>query len=399
MYGKAAIDAYLIDVAQGKGRTSKTVFTGRYIKLVADADIHGVKDDEWAPEIIEVDEFSGGRLIQALKSVLSSNLIHSINLFGRVYSIEEVVGGFLREMKERADRVLGKDIRNVVLGRPVHYVGGNNEYAIERMRKAAAIGGFENVEFEYEPIAAAYDFGSRVQSETIVLIFDFGGGTLDISIMKFPEKKVLANVGLPIGGDFFNSRIFQKKLAPYFGSNTSYGINQIAIPNYIYNNLRDWYRATLLKTENFNEDILHFKMLNSDPKTIDALASLVNNNLSFSLYDEIDRAKIGLTKNESEIIQFQADRIDIHEIITRDDFEEYIFGDLIRIEELINQALSDAEINSGQIDKIATTGGSSLIPIVRRLLERKFDRGKIIESDAFTSVASGLALKAHEVYT
>src|SRR4029079_8563661 len=103
-----------------------------------------------------------------------------------------------------------------------------------------------------------YDFGSKAEKPQTVLIFDFGGGTLDISIVRFPEKKVLSNVGLPIGGDLFNAKIFEKKLSPFFGSETRYGPNKAFMPSYIYLSLRDWYKATLLKNEKFDEQMEHF---------------------------------------------------------------------------------------------------------------------------------------------
>lgn len=229
-YGKASIEAYGKDVKEGKGRVKKTMYTGRYITVSGDADIHGVRPDEVVEELIEFDEFQGGRMLQALKSVLANKNIEGITLFGKTCLLEEVVGGFLKEIKKRADSYVDKEVDSVVIGRPVKYVGDDDELAIRRMEKAAHFAGFTHVSFEYEPIAAAYDYGNKISSTQTVLIFDFGGGTLDISVVKFPEKKVLTNVGLPIGGDFFNSSIFSHKLATCFGRDTTYGPNKAFMP-------------------------------------------------------------------------------------------------------------------------------------------------------------------------
>jgi molecular chaperone DnaK (HSP70) len=165
LFGKPAVDAYITDIALGKGSKKKIIETGRMIKLSSPASLGGFVPDKWVPEIIEVEESEGGRLLQALKSNLSSDLVSYINLFGNPKPLEWVVGQFLKEMKERADEILGKKIDKVILGRPVEYVGGNNALAIERMRKAAEIAGFKEVEFEFEPIGAAYDYGFDVKTE------------------------------------------------------------------------------------------------------------------------------------------------------------------------------------------------------------------------------------------
>lgn len=398
LFGKKAIDAYLQDVKEGKGRTKKQLYTGRYITVTGNADVHGVRDDEIVEEILEFDEFEGGRILQGLKSVLANPAIKQINLFGKIYAIEDVVGMFLREMKSRADTILQEDVRAVVVGRPVTYVGPDNTLAIERMTHALKFAGFTHIEFEYEPIAASYDYASRVKGSQQALIFDFGGGTLDISIVAIPSLAVLANVGLPIGGDYFNSHIFTHKLSSFLGSKTTYGPNKAFMPSYLYESLKDWYKATLLKHERFDVQMDHFAFLSSDPAAIESLRSLINNNLSFSLYDEIDRAKKYLSGNQVSAIQFHEKNIDIDTIFQKNEFEEYIHSDVLDIQKKIEEALSISRLTPDDIDAVSTTGGSSLIPKVTKLLEKMFGMEKILRHDAFTSVASGLALKANKIY-
>ena len=398
LYGKPAVDAYLTDVALGKGSKKRIIETGRMIKMAQPATPSGFVPDKWVPEILEIEESEGGRLLQALKSNLSNKQITHVNLFGEPKPLEWVIGQFLKEMKERADEILKMKIDKVVLGRPVEYVGGNNDFALARMRKAAEIAGFKKIEFEYEPVGAAYDYGVDLRTEQIVLIYDFGGGTLDISVFKFPEKKVLANVGLPIGGDHFNTEIFMAKLAEYFGSEAKYGIQQLNFPKYIYDSLQNWYMISLLKTEAFDHTLERFRFMNSDIKALESLKSLVFNNLGFGLYEEIERVKKELSKRDSEVYRFKAIDININKAITRLAFEEIINNDLAEIEKILREALLKAHVETSDINIVATTGGSSLIPIVHNQLEELFGREKIKESDAFTSVASGLALKAKEIY-
>ncbi len=398
LYGQPAINAYSGDVSGGKGRIKKTLYTGRFITVAGNADIHGVRPDEVVEELIEFDEFQGGRMLQSLKTVLSNNHLKGINLFGKIFSIEEIVGGYLKEVKIRADSIVGENVDSVVIGKPVRYVGNDDKLAVKRMKKAAELAGFKSIKFEYEPIAAAYDYGNKIKESQTVLIFDFGGGTLDVSIVKFPENTVMANKGIPVGGDLFNSEIFTAKLAGFFGSKNIYGPNKVFMPGYIYLALRNWFSATLLKDEDFDKQMEHFRFMSSEPEAIDALRSLVNNNLSFSMYDEIDRVKRSLSIKQTETFKFIEDHINVKTQIDKNDFENMIQIYIEQIDELLDETVKDAEINISGIDAVATTGGTSLTPVVRKLLAEKFGKEKIIESDAFTSVAAGLALHAKKIF-
>lgn len=92
-------------------------------------------------------------------------------------------------MKSHDDKIVGENITDVVLGRPVQFVGGNNDVALSRLKKVAEMAGFKNIVFEYEPVGAAYDYGIKVHDDQIALMFNFGGGMLDLTLMKLPEKK------------------------------------------------------------------------------------------------------------------------------------------------------------------------------------------------------------------
>lgn len=399
LFGKPAVNAYLVDVAQSIGFSKRTIFTGRYIKIASPAGLGGFNNDQIVPEILEIEESEGGRLFHALKTVLSNETILNVNIFGENIKLEELVGKFIKEMKERADEIVGVPINKVVIGRPVKYVGNNQDLAKKRMEAALEYAGFNEVIFEYEPVGAALDYGINIKDKKIVLVFDFGGGTLDLSVFKFPERRVLANVGLAIGGDHFNTKIFIEKIGEYFGTKAKYGMKQLAIPRHILSALENWYKISLLKGIDFSEGIENFRFMSSNPKSIIALNSLVNNNLGFGVYEEVERVKKILTDKNEEIYGFVGKDIEIQHSISRHQFEQLIEEDLKNIQLLIQEALDKAGINTNQIDIVATTGGSSLIPAVRMLLNKAFEPEKIKDSDAFTSVASGLAIRASELFT
>jgi len=385
-FGSEAIKKYLDAVKESHGTEYKTVLTGNYIKVLT-----SVGGTELVPETVETEVIPSGRFLQSLKSALSNHSVKKINLFGSDYLIEEIIGMFLSEMKKKADKEIGEVINTAVIGRPIEYVGNNNDLALKRMKSAAEYAGFKKVSFEYEPIGAAYDYGVNIHTRQNALIFDFGGGTLDISVVRFPERKILSNVGMKIGGDYFDAKIFSEKLAHFFGKGVTYGKSRIELPTHIFDSLESWYGITLLKSREFFNSFENFRFMCSDMKSVNALKSLVFNNLGFKMYEEIERVKKDLTETYEATYDFLESQIQINTIITKAEFEEMIEDDLKSINNSLGLAILNAHLNIDDIDCVVTTGGSSLIPAVKKSLINFFGRERIISSNTFTSVASGLA--------
>lgn len=399
LIGEAAVKAYLADVAQGPAKEKKFIYTGKFIKVTKPFSlVSGYQGEMSVPDIIEVEEGSGGRLFQSLKTGLASKLLSKFDVFGADFTIEDLLGIFLKVLKEAADRELGQKVEKVVLGRPVHFVGNNDEAAQAKLKKAAQNAGFKEIAFELEPVAAALSYGVEVKENQTAMIFDFGGGTLDISIVWFPEGKILASVGAAIGGDLINSEIFETKLASRFGSNLTFGDQSLPLPSYIFGYLKDWYQISLLKTRSFSASTEHMLYKCSDPIALKALESLVTNNLGFSLYEEIDKAKKALSNQPDASILMKAKSIDINQSLTRPEFEDIVRKNLLDIKILINDALSQSNLDESKIDVVVTTGGSSLIPVVREQLGNQFGADKIKTYKTFTSVAAGLSLRAEQIF-
>jgi hypothetical chaperone protein len=125
---------------------------------------------------------------------------------------------------------------------------------------------------------------------------------------------------------------------------------------------------------------------------------LIDKNLGFNVYEEIERVKKGLTVSQSANFSFHHHGIAIDEEVTRKCFESLIMDDLGRIESTIHKSLQKAQITKEEIDAVITTGGSSLIPVIRTMLAKMFGIDKLKSKDTFTSVASGLALKAQTIF-
>lgn len=121
-----------------------------------------------------------GRFIKSIKKFLPSESYVGSYIEDRVVRLETLIGYFLLEMKTRAEKHLQKDLEHIVLGRPAKYSHdpAKDKVALYRMQKAAELAGFKSIDFIPEPLAAAYDFRSQIQSAKLVLVVDLGEGLL-----------------------------------------------------------------------------------------------------------------------------------------------------------------------------------------------------------------------------
>jgi hypothetical chaperone protein len=248
-----------------------------------------------------VDELMPGRMLRSLKSGLASGYAGTA-IFDRTYTLEDLIALYLRQVRERVEAQTGEAVEGVVLGRPVHFVGSASEQddrrAEERLRRATELAGFHEVAFELEPVAAALHYERTVDRPQNILVFDFGGGTLDITVMRIGEpgrRQVFATGGAGIAGDTFDQRIVTGMLLDHFGRGSTWGDDDAPLPRQYTDALTHWQTIPeLLKPET-----LHFlrraQLSGSHPARIQALESLVVNNYAARLMDEVEQAKIALS--------------------------------------------------------------------------------------------------------
>ncbi|HEY5903003.1 MAG TPA: Hsp70 family protein [Anaerolineales bacterium] len=370
------------------GKLIDTVFGTEMVQFEADVDLPG-------------------RFFQAIKSSLANELFEGTDVFGSFRTIEELTAGILRQLKTRADGILGKDVEAVVMGRPVHFSDDPKQDALAqaRLEQAARLAGFKDIRFLYEPIGAALAYEEELRREETAFVFDFGGGTLDFSAIRLgPERirrpdrlqDILAVGGLALGGNTFDEEIMESQLMKYFGADysgaTMTGV-AIHLPYWIQAQLRSWYTIPLLNERDTLRFINELKHAATRGKgSLQALLTLVEKNYGWSLFEEIERAKIALSSEHQADITFHREDIEIDEFLTRRRFESIIAGHLHSISEGIDETLQLAGLAPGDVDVVIRTGGSSLIPAVQGLLETKFGADKVNRQDVFTSVVKGLAL-------
>ncbi|HEX2910200.1 MAG TPA: Hsp70 family protein [Chloroflexia bacterium] len=398
--GHTASEAYFRDNV-GREIVKQLINTGTFIKSYIDG--YGEVTEAL---VVETDANMPGRFFQAIKSFLAEDGYGGTDVFGTFMTIEELVALFLRTLKLRADEMMGQEIEGVVLGRPVFFSpeGRGDVLAQQRLRSAAEQAGFKEIHFQYEPVAAALHYEAEIASgEENVLVFDFGGGTLDTTVVRVGPHRhhlgdrrddILATDGRVIGGNTLDEEIMEKKLFKYFGENARWSEQQLTLPHYIFAMLRQWYTIPNLQQQRIYSFLEEISRFSSGRRQIKALECLIRKNYGYSLFQEIERAKVELSSKWETRINFFQEAIAISEYLGRPGFEAIISGHLRRIENCLDETLAAAGLEAAQIGAVLRTGGSSYIPAVQKMLERKFGAEKLRFQDAFANVASGLGVAA-----
>ncbi len=352
-----------------------------------------------------------GRFIQSIKSHMASRTFISTNIFNRVYKIEQLVAHIVAALREGAGRELPK---RAVVGRPVHFVNDDADaegdaLGEERLRRAFASAGFDEVRFELEPVAAAYGYEQRLDRDELVLIADFGGGTTDLCLIdvgpgvraraKAGERRsVRASDGVALAGDAFDQRIIKHAIAPRLGLGTRYKTfgGDADVPLWIYNSLSRWHLLSFLKstkTMQLLEDILENAYATTE---IETLYRIVDEDLGYALHRAVERAKVELSSAPATVIDFQPAALRVE--VSRADLEAWIAPDLAAIAEATDRVLARAKLEAGAVDRVFMTGGTSLVPAVRKLFADRFGAEKVRGGEEMTTVGRGLALVARDVF-
>jgi hypothetical chaperone protein len=188
-------------------------------KWVGELEYHGADMFYMRDVYVYVDELQPGRLLQFIKTALRSEGYQGTQIFERYYTLAEIITLYLSELKQRAEGLLGEKISGVTLGRPVIFSKSPEQDARAEatLRQAAYAAGFQQVSFELEPVAAALYYEMSLNHPQNVLIFDFGGGTLDITILRLGderERRVYASNGIGLAGSDFDRAIIRQKRKP-----------------------------------------------------------------------------------------------------------------------------------------------------------------------------------------
>lgn len=372
--------------------------------VVQRKDSFDVKEAVIARALVEVN--SPGRLFQSLKTSLRLKQFLGTDVFGTQYQIEELTACLIRKMKSAVDDAAGESVDTAVFGRPVRFSTrrDEDEVAENRLRTAAHLAGFRHVTFFYEPVAACVEYAISNESRQRLLVVDIGGGTFDVCIMEFggahgpaqrlAESRILGVSGVPVAGDAIDREITREKIFPHFGSLARYGPAQLPLPQHLFNTIIDWQNLYKLNTEEIVNWLIAAEVSSDDPPKIRALRSLIQRNYGYPLAREVEAAKKRLSFEQQTSIEFTKPDILIGEVLEREEFSHIIKHMLEQMLDTIKEAEAAAGVEPKDIDRVLTTGGTSLIPAVRDMLAERYGADRLHQRDTFTSVATGLAIVA-----
>jgi hypothetical chaperone protein len=363
-----------------------------------------VREAVRAKAMVEVN--SPGRLFQSLKTLLRHQAFRGTEVFGVTYHIEELVAMILTRIKHAVDEAAGEPVERAVFGRPVRFSERDpeNDLAERRLRTAAELAGFKEVVFFYEPVGACVEYAIATEERQRLMVVDIGGGTCDVCIMEFGgargvaqrlgESQVLSVAGVPVAGDAIDREIIRSKLFPVFGSRARYGPNTLPMPQYLYNQILDWQNLYKLNNEENINWLIAAESTATQPEALRALRYLIQRNYGYPVAREVEAAKKRLSSEMQTHIVIDKDAIQVHESLERGEFKHIIEYQLERMLESIEEAEQLAGLKPADIDLVLTTGGTSLIPAIRQMLQERFGEDRIRQRDTFTSVATGLAIVA-----
>jgi hypothetical chaperone protein len=406
-------ESTLATFARGDGSRSSTY---RSVLFFETPDVGPPPPAIAGPKALEryFDTGGSGRLLQSLKSFLASPLFTSTVVFGRAFTLEDLVAIVLTRLRREVEEQHGELSNSIVMGRPVRFVGddGDGEEALplKRLRKAAATAGFDDVRFEFEPVAAAHSYERTLDHDELVLVGDFGGGTSDFCLVRLGptrrrdasarEKAILGTEGVGLAGDAFDGEIVRHAVAPALGAGGTYRSfmekKEIAIPPWIYERLRRWHHVSFLKSSDTMKFLNELRSLALDKAKIEALLHLVEYDLGPQLFTVVEGTKVSLSRELEHALRYIDPPLELDRTCTRAEFELWIAGQLGAIEGCIDRLLASTNVSPRDVDRVFLTGGSALVPSVRAVFERRFGADKLRGGDELTSVATGLALVAEE---
>jgi hypothetical chaperone protein len=355
---------------------------------------------------------SKGRFIQSLKAYLAERTFEGTAIRSRHYTLEKLIALIVRHMSDQSGLSSARAPRRIILGRPVHFSSPRDPaldtFAADRLRAAVGLAGFDEIVFEYEPLAAAYAYEARLQRDERILIGDFGGGTSDFTIISVGPgvrrrgrraSDVVGTDGVAIAGDAFDKRIIRNLVAPRLGLGGEYlspPSKFLPVPSWPYERLERWHYLSFLKSPQTLEMLERIRRTASAPERIEAFLLLITRELGYQLHEAVQRTKFELSAGVASEFLFQSGPVTIRKTVTRTEFERWIADELAAMAGCVDRLMVASGLAFAEIDRVFLTGGSSFVPAVRRIFVERFGEAKVTGGEELTSVATGLALRARE---
>jgi len=354
---------------------------------------------------------SEGRFMRALKSVLGTALIdEETTLRHSRIGFRAVIARFLGEVKRRAEAASGAALETVVHGRPVRFVDGDaaaDAHAEGALAEIARSIGFRHVAFQFEPIAAAFEYERQIVREEIALVADIGGGTSDFSIVRLgPDRRgrleraadILGNEGVRVGGTDFDRDLNLATIMPLLGYRSAMRRRGLAAPNLYFTDLATWSKINFLYSPKVMAEMRDVRRESAHPALIDRLIRVIELRRGHTLAMAAEAAKVSLSEARRVAIPLDWIEPALAASIERETFETATAALASRIGERARRCLAQAGLAAERIDAVFLTGGSTLLPHVRRSILQTVPAANVVEGDKFGAVGLGLTVDALRRY-
>jgi hypothetical chaperone protein len=357
-----------------------------------------------------------GRLMRSMKSILGSPLVEQTTDVGggRGVRYVEIIAGYLRHLKALAERAAGAPIQRAVIGRPVFFIDGEplrDAQAQAALAAAAKSVGFDELHFQYEPIAAALDHERQVTREQLVLVADIGGGTSDFSLVRVgPQRRlrsdrqgdILANHGVHIAGTDFDRRVELATILPLFGFG-AFGPPQRGepareVPSGVYFDLATWHLINTVYVPSRVAELRQMRRFYADTRQHDRLMVVLKERLGHALAAAAEQAKIEAATRGVAQIDLSLVESGLGATLHEADAAELLENDCERIVAAARETLALAGVPAVQVDALYFTGGSTGLQSLVDRIAACFPAARIVRGDRFASVAQGLGEHARRVF-
>jgi len=351
-----------------------------------------------------------GRFIKSIKQILSRSSFIETRIHNKRYNAADLVTLILRDLKTKADKIIGYDCQKAIIGRPVFFDDDSTSkdtLAQTRLSKAAENAGFREVRFQFEPIGAAFAYEKTITKREKVLVADLGGGTTDFTYLVLDPAKagsrnrkddMIASGGIYIGGDSFDSAFMWDKGTPYFGKNTLYEATPgkvLTVPISLFANICTWDQMNFFNSLRIKRDMEDYYHYSKKDRKFKNLLTLIDNNLGYSVFQAIEKTKIELSGLQVSKFSYSNMEIEINEDISIAQYEAIIEKDVRKINVYLDEFMLKNNIRTEDIDSLFLTGGTSLVRAIQNLFKMRFPHIPVNSGDNFTSVARGLALSGY----
>ncbi|EEA03003.1 putative chaperone [Burkholderia sp. H160] len=357
-----------------------------------------------------IDGFDG-RLMRSMKSILGSPLAENTTDLGDGSAIKytDVIATFLTHLKRSAEAVAGGAIDRAVLGRPVFFVDDDpraDQMAQQQLEAAARTVGLRDIHFQYEPIAAAFDYESHLSAEGLVLVADIGGGTSDFSLvrvgperMKRVERKddVLAHHGVHVAGTDFDRRVELVTILRELGYQ-SLDPQGREIPNRIYFDLATWHLINTVYTPKRVSELALMRHLFTETRHHDRLMRVVEQRFGHALAAHAEEAKIGVAAGGETVIDLDEVEEDLRLAFDEAQLVKAGEEETRRIVQAARDTVQAAGVSPRDVDAIYFTGGSTGLAFLSGALAAAFPDAQAVFGDRLASVATGLGIHARRVF-